>query len=424
MRPVTPTTSAVCFNNRGPMYTMRRNFSTGGNGQHRGPYSKRTCPKTPAVAKGPFFRDVVLLVGQNSDSVPRQTNKVWLSENGHILTACCLQKEWTAEEVAHNLRSLFGTKIPGHSDIQVLASVHTKLLPPTLAPGQVLDGVVMHRLFKTKPVYLKPSVQIIESAPKTVLDDFKEDSDDDFPPMYEATHTYVMSDLEQNTLESENDVSMPPCVEPTPKPTPVIDLTEEYNALFNEPSPFEPLAEPEVLVQSTANESTSDETSPAEVLREALSQLSSDLTYDNISKFNVSRNHLWESARRGCSKKSFSPKNKISVKFTDDIGVSEGAVDLGGPTREFLSLLIKHINRSSMFIGDDGNKFITCLSKNLLTGDYCLAGKVVAMSLVHGGPGPESFSSILFNSIATNPRSIDVKITDVYDEKLANSFVS
>ena len=108
MRPVTPTTSAVCFNNRGPMYTMRRNFSTGGNGQHRGPYSKRTRPKTPAVAKGPFFRDVVLLAGPNSDSVPRQTNKVWLSENGHILTACCLQKEWTAEEVAHNLRSLFG----------------------------------------------------------------------------------------------------------------------------------------------------------------------------------------------------------------------------------------------------------------------------------------------------------------------------
>lgn len=342
---------------------------------------------------------------------------MWLSENGHVLTACCLQKEWTAEEVQLNLRLLFGTKIPEHSDLQILASVHTKLLPATLAPGQTLDGVVMHRLFKAKPVYIRPSVQILESAPKTeVLDDCKEDSDNDFPPMYEATNTYTWSDLEPTKLGAESDVSTPACS----KPTPVIDLTEEYNALFNEPSPFDILDEPEILLKSTESESIYEETSPAEVLREALSQLSSDLTHNNISKFNVSRNYLWESAQRGCSKKSFSPNNKISVKFTDDIGVSEGAVDLGGPTREFLSLLIKHINRSSVFIGDDENKFITCLSRNLLTGDYCLAGKIVAMSLVHGGPGPESFSSILFYSIATDPRSVDVKITDVYDEKLAN----
>jgi len=30
----------------------------------------------------------------------------------------------------------------------------------------------------------------------------------------------------------------------------------------------------------------------------------------------------------------------MSVKFTDDIGVSEGAVDEGGPRREFLQLLM------------------------------------------------------------------------------------
>lgn len=35
---------------------------------------------------------------------------------------------------------------------------------------------------------------------------------------------------------------------------------------------------------------------------------------------------------------TFSPTNKVSVKFTDDAGVSEGAVDLGGPMREFFNL--------------------------------------------------------------------------------------
>ena len=37
-----------------------------------------------------------------------------------------------------------------------------------------------------------------------------------------------------------------------------------------------------------------------------------------------------------------------------------------------------------------------------------------------GGPSPERYSSILFNSIVSNPRSIDVQITDIYDKKLAD----
>ena len=56
----------------------------------------------------------------------------------------------------------------------------------------------------------------------------------------------------------------------------------------------------------------------------------SKLRNEQMAKFNVSRNHIWESARRGFGKKSFSPTHKVSVKFTDDDGLSEGAVDLGG----------------------------------------------------------------------------------------------
>ena len=31
----------------------------------------------------------------------------------------------------------------------------------------------------------------------------------------------------------------------------------------------------------------------------------------------------------------------MSVKFTDDIGNSEGAVDLGGPMKEFFTLVLQ-----------------------------------------------------------------------------------
>ena len=73
-------------------------------------------------------------------------------------------------------------------------------------------------------------------------------------------------------------------------------------------------------------------------LREILHNLSSVITDSDACKFNISRNHIWEGAKRALNRKSFNPQNKLSVKFTDDMGISEGAVDLGGPAREFFTL--------------------------------------------------------------------------------------
>lgn len=70
-------------------------------------------------------------------------------------------------------------------------------------------------------------------------------------------------------------------------------------------------------------------------LQAILEQLALEINEDKISKFNISRSHLWEGDLRGLRRKSFSPDNKVSVKFTDDSGTSEGAIDLGGPKREF-----------------------------------------------------------------------------------------
>ena len=47
------------------------------------------------------------------------------------------------------------------------------------------------------------------------------------------------------------------------------------------------------------------------------------------------------------------PEKKIifcmSVKFTDDYGQSEGAVDQGGPKREMLTLVMLELQNSRMF---------------------------------------------------------------------------
>ena len=76
-------------------------------------------------------------------------------------------------------------------------------------------------------------------------------------------------------------------------------------------------------------------TSQDKEMAEILNELAKVINGSCISKFNISRNFLCKGTKRALSRKSFSPANKVSVKFTDDVGASEGAVDLGGPMREF-----------------------------------------------------------------------------------------
>ena len=86
-------------------------------------------------------------------------------------------------------------------------------------------------------------------------------------------------------------------------------------------------------------------------LREILHNLSSVIRESEISKFSISRNHIWEGAKRALNRKSFNPQNRISVKFTDDMGISEGAIDLGGPAREFFTLVTERLLNSHLFFG-------------------------------------------------------------------------
>lgn len=52
---------------------------------------------------------------------------------------------------------------------------------------------------------------------------------------------------------------------------------------------------------------------------------------------------------------SYNPNNKMCIKFSDDKGTTEEAVDLGGPRREFLRLLMEALSHSEMFEGHEGH---------------------------------------------------------------------
>lgn len=153
-------------------------------------------------------------------------------------------------------------------------------------------------------------------------------------------------------------------------------------------------------------------------ITEILGELAKVINGSCISKFNISRNFLWEGAKRALSRKSFSPENKVSVKFTDDAGVSEGAVDLGGPMREFFTLALQYLHDSQLFSGRENCKFVSFQSKCLVDEDYYSAGIITAMSIVHGGPGPKFLSPVMFQALINDPSNMAVPVQDVYDIEL------
>lgn len=61
-------------------------------------------------------------------------------------------------------------------------------------------------------------------------------------------------------------------------------------------------------------------------------------------------------------RKSFCPKWRISVKFMDNIGTAEGAIDTGGPKREFFTVVLDYLHESTLFVGPEGCKLLNYTS--------------------------------------------------------------
>ena len=169
---------AVSASQSGPLYTMRRNFTNFRTANYR---SSRGGKRNGATPSGSFSRDVILLSGPNDEDVPRQGNRVFLQESGHVIMAFPFQKEWSDLEVELKIREAFQDMIPRLVDFEILQSVHTKLLKPTLAQGQYLTGAMIHRIFRDKPIYVRPTQQILKPPKqRKTHDDLDEQVDNEF----------------------------------------------------------------------------------------------------------------------------------------------------------------------------------------------------------------------------------------------------
>ncbi|KAB0790677.1 hypothetical protein PPYR_12030 [Photinus pyralis] len=134
-------------------------------------------------------------------------------------------------------------------------------------------------------------------------------------------------------------------------------------------------------------------------IEELLMKINKLINSSVINKVNVCREQVFQGFVRSVRRPRFSEFNKFSVKFADVEGIAEGAIDEGGPTREMFRIALQEVQNSSMFTGRT-QKHLCLSDKHLNKNEYFEVGRLISLSLVHGGPGPRFFCDTLFGLIA------------------------
>ncbi|XP_059389810.1 uncharacterized protein LOC132123265 [Carassius carassius] len=78
---------------------------------------------------------------------------------------------------------------------------------------------------------------------------------------------------------------------------------------------------------------------------------------------NICRQNVMNGAVQAFARRTFTPEAKLSVVFMDDFNQAEGAVDEGGPKREFFKLLMVALKERSLFTGPQNNKNLSLDSR-------------------------------------------------------------
>ncbi len=84
-------------------------------------------------------------------------------------------------------------------------------------------------------------------------------------------------------------------------------------------------------------------------IKQILEELATKINSNKTCKFNINHAYVLDGAVRGFTRLSYNPNNRMVIRFSDDKGNYEEDIDLGGPRREFLRLLLVALMQSSMF---------------------------------------------------------------------------
>ncbi|XP_030594559.1 G2/M phase-specific E3 ubiquitin-protein ligase-like isoform X1 [Archocentrus centrarchus] len=86
----------------------------------------------------------------------------------------------------------------------------------------------------------------------------------------------------------------------------------------------------------------------------------------------------------------------------------------------FLTLLMKHLKDRPIFDGPEGHRFLVYNANAVREDEYFLAGQMIAVSVVHGGPGPHFLSEDLVQYLAGQP-SFKPTVNLITDEEIGKA---
>ena len=101
--------------------------------------------------------------------------------------------------------------------------------------------------------------------------------------------------------------------------------------------------------------------------------------------------------------------------------ISEAAVDEGGPRREFFRLVLAELaQNNALFDGGEQRRIARHNIMELQGNSYLIAGRVIALSLMYGGPAPQFFASPVAEYLLDGTVH-SVCIEDVPDQSIQRS---
>ncbi|XP_049334036.1 uncharacterized protein LOC125801403 isoform X1 [Astyanax mexicanus] len=98
------------------------------------------------------------------------------------------------------------------------------------------------------------------------------------------------------------------------------------------------------------------------------------------NQINVLRDEEFECALRAFNRPTFDPESKLDIVFIDEDGRGEGAVDDGGPTREFCRLLMGKLQGHQIFEGPPEERTLALDSIALHTNTYKSVGQMLSVA--------------------------------------------
>lgn len=96
--------------------------------------------------------------------------------------------------------------------------------------------------------------------------------------------------------------------------------------------------------------------------------------------------------------------------------LGESAVDDGGPRREFFMLVISSLReQNSLFQGPADRRVLRHNTTALQEKVYLTMGKIIGLSLVHGGPGPKFLAPTVVDYLFGGLNKVQPRLEDIPD---------